>query len=58
MKGTMFATRHLLLNMVGGNIVVWGCSFCKGVGLLFRVEGIMDRFVYKDILDKQTKYFR
>ena len=36
----------------GGNIMVWGCFSRDGVGPLHRVEGIMDRFVYKDIVEK------
>jgi hypothetical protein len=32
--------------------MVWGCFSSKGTGPLVRVNGIMDRFVYKDILDK------
>jgi hypothetical protein len=33
-------------------IMVCGCFFRDGVGPLHRVEGIMDRFVYKDIVEK------
>lgn len=36
----------------GGNVMVWGCFSSNGTGPLVRVNGIMDRFVYKDILDK------
>lgn len=34
----------------GGSITVWGCFSHYGVGPLHRIQGIMDRFVYKDIL--------
>ena len=32
--------------------MVWGCFSHSGVGLLYRVKGIMDRFQYRDILEK------
>lgn len=34
----------------GGSVMVWGCFSGHGVGPINRIEGIMDRFVYKDIL--------
>ena len=34
----------------GGNVMVWGCFSRSGTGPLVRIEGVMDRFVYKDIL--------
>lgn len=36
----------------GGHVMVWGCFSSRGVGPLCRIENTMDRFVYKDILDK------
>lgn len=36
----------------GGNIMVWGCFSGAGVGPLHRIVGIMDRFMYKDILQR------
>lgn len=33
--------------------MVWGTFSYGGVGPLVEIEGVMDRFVYKDILDKQ-----
>lgn len=33
--------------------MVWGCFSSKGVGPLFRIEGNMDRFAYREILDTQ-----
>src|ERR1700761_312198 len=36
----------------GGSVMVWGCVTRYGVGELHRIEGIMDRFVYVDILKK------
>lgn len=35
----------------GGNVMVWGCFSRHGVGPLVRVDGIMDRFVYENILN-------
>lgn len=35
----------------GGNIMVWGCFSGFGIGPLHRINGIMDRFMYKDILE-------
>lgn len=34
----------------GGNVLVWGCFSSRGVGPIYRIEGIMDQMKYKDIL--------
>ena len=34
----------------GGGLMVWGCFSVDGVGTLHRIDGIMDRYVYLDIL--------
>lgn len=34
----------------GGNILVWGCFSGNGIGPIHKINGIMDRFMYKDIL--------
>jgi DDE superfamily endonuclease/Transposase len=34
-------------------IMVWGCFAAKGVGRLFKVEGIMEQVQYRKILDEQ-----
>lgn len=34
----------------GGNIMVWGCFSGQGIGPIHKINGIMDRFVYKEIL--------
>lgn len=31
--------------------MVWGCFSWYGVGPIHRIHGIMDRFVYKDLLE-------
>ena len=36
--------------MGGGHVMVWGCFYGYGLGPLHRIDGIMDRWVYKDIL--------
>lgn len=35
----------------GGNIMVWGCFSRDGVGPIHQIDGIMDRFVYKNIVN-------
>lgn len=35
----------------GGNVMLWGCFSARGVGPLHRIQGIMDRYVYQDILE-------
>lgn len=36
----------------GGNVMVWGCFSRDMIGPLHRIEGIMDQFMYKDIVNK------
>lgn len=40
----------------GGN-VVWSCFGSHGVGPLYRINGIVDRFVYEEILEKAMLLF-
>lgn len=35
----------------GGSVMVWGCFSAAGVGPLHRINGIMDQYMYKDILE-------
>ena len=35
----------------GGNIMVWGSFSGQGIGPIQKIDGIMDRFVYKNILE-------
>ena len=37
----------------GGNIMVWGCMTWEGVGNLHLIEGIMDKYVYRNILETE-----
>ena len=42
----------------GKGVMVWGCfSGISGLGPLFQINGIMDRSVYRDILEKQRVPF-
>ena len=36
----------------GGNVLIWGAFSRSGTGPLIQITGIMDRFVYRDILEK------
>jgi transposase len=37
----------------GGSVMVWGCFSGYGMGPIHKIDGIMDRFVYKDILAEE-----
>ncbi|KAH8292862.1 hypothetical protein KR044_001663, partial [Drosophila immigrans] len=39
----------------GGSVMVWGAVAASGVGNLVFIEGNMDRFQYKSILDHNLK---
>jgi len=39
----------------GENIMVWGCMTWEGVGNLRLIEGNMDKFVYREILEMELK---
>ena len=34
-------------------VMVWGCLCANGVGNLYQINGIMNRFIYKNILSSQ-----
>ena len=36
----------------GGSVLVWGCMSAAGVGKLVFIDGIMDQYVYKTILQR------
>ncbi|GBM93738.1 Transposable element Tcb2 transposase [Araneus ventricosus] len=52
-QGTRFDPKYQIQAMKhrGGNVVVWGCVSRIGMGPLRRIQGIMDKFQYKDILE-------
>ena len=35
----------------GGNVIVWGSFSWCGVGKLHRIQGTMDQYMYKEILE-------
>lgn len=35
----------------GGSVMIWGCMTIHGVGFMCRIDGIMDKFLYREILD-------
>lgn len=39
----------------GGGVMVWGCMAANGVGNLHLINGIMDQYVYIDILKKNLR---
>lgn len=60
-KNTRFHPRYQLPTVKhgGGSAMVWGCFHYGGVGPLVPINGIMDRFVYRDILqDNMLPYSR
>ncbi|CAF1578421.1 unnamed protein product [Rotaria magnacalcarata] len=42
----------LTIKHQGGSIMVWGCFSRAGVGNLHFIDGTVDRFVYREILEK------
>lgn len=52
-KGTRYSHKYQMPTVKhgGGSIMVWGCFSRSGVGPLVKIDGIMDRFLYKDILE-------
>ena len=36
----------------GGSVMIWGCFTCQGVGKLYVLDRIMDKFYYRDILEQ------
>lgn len=51
-RGKRFESRYCIktLKHGGGSVMVWGCFSAAGLGPLHRINGIMDQYVYKNIL--------
>ncbi|GBM93533.1 Transposable element Tc1 transposase [Araneus ventricosus] len=57
-EGTGFYPKYQIPKMKngGGNVMVWGCVFaCLGMGPLRRIQGIMDKFQYEDLLENTLR---
>ncbi|GBM33622.1 Transposable element Tcb2 transposase [Araneus ventricosus] len=52
-QGTGFYPKYQIPTMKngGGNVMVWGCVSRLGMGPFRRIQGIMDKFQYEDILE-------
>ena len=51
-------TRAAFKHGGGKGVMIWGCfSGISGLGPLFKTNGITDRFVYSDILEKTNGSF-
>ena len=50
-------TRAAFKHGSGKGVMIWGCfSGISGLGPLFQINSIMDRFVYRDILEKMVPF--
>ncbi|GBN78846.1 Transposable element Tcb1 transposase [Araneus ventricosus] len=56
-QGTRFDSKYQIPTMKrgGGNVMVWGCVFRLGMGTLKRIQGIMDKYQYEDILENTMR---
>ena len=56
-EGTRYHPKYQLPTVKhgGGNVMVWGCFWQGGLGPLVRINGIMDRHVYMDILTQHMR---
>lgn len=56
-RGTAFNKENLLPSVKhgGGSVMIWGCMAANGVGNIEIIDGIMDRFVYLDILKRNVQ---
>lgn len=54
-SGDRFLDQHVQSTVKhgGGNIMVWGCMTWEGVGKLHLIEGKMDKYVYRNILETE-----
>ncbi|GBN42076.1 Transposable element Tcb1 transposase [Araneus ventricosus] len=56
-QGNRFDPKYQIPTMKyrGGNVMVWRCVSRLGMGPLRRIQGIMDKFQCKDILEKTMR---
>ncbi|GBM10291.1 Transposable element Tcb1 transposase [Araneus ventricosus] len=56
-QGTRFDPKYQIPTMKrgDGNVMVWGCVSRLGMGPLRRIQGIMDKFQYEDILENTMR---
>ena len=51
-KNTRYNTKYTKKSVKHGtSAMVWGCFSALGTGPIHKINGIMDRFVYKDIME-------
>jgi hypothetical protein len=37
----------------GGGVMMWGCTTPSGPGMMSRIEGRMDQYMYREILEQE-----
>ena len=52
-KGAPRTERHVKKTVKhgGGSVMIWGCMTAHGVGFMCRIDGKMDKFLYREIMD-------
>jgi hypothetical protein len=40
----------------GGGVIMWGCMTPSGLGMMCRIEGRMDQYMYRDILERELMH--
>ena len=49
---------HQIVKHGGGLMMIWGCMMVLGLGAWYKVEGRMDRHMYKFILENLFTYLQ
>ena len=51
-KNSWFNTKNTKKSVKNGtSAMVWGCFLAQGTGPIHKINGILDRFVYKDTME-------